>query len=308
MVIKPETRKKLDRLNSSGRRRVRIVSRSDKEKDPQLRLLWGDHWVKVELARELTRIAVEVTDDEADVIIYFWGGTPKKTINREKFNIVWIYSHPDEVRPDRIEPFDAVFCASLPFSEKLRAWGIENVEFMPACTSKRPVRRQVLYPVIFLGNARISREDGRAAVADLMRTGADFKVWGNRWELLLPDRNIGGRYWPYENLEALYASAAITLNDHNHDMAREGFVSNKVFDIVAGGGFCISDQNPGVTSLFGDSVPQYESVEVLGELIDFFLKRPDERKKCQLEAREIAFRHSYKNRAERFLRMFSKAG
>ena len=104
--------------------------------------------------------------------------------------------------------------------------------------------------MIFLGNARESRPDGRAIVGDMIRTGLDFKVWGNLWESILPPKNYGGRYWDYERLEELYASAKITLNDHHPDMEREGFVSNKVFDILASGGFVISGKNKGLAPIF----------------------------------------------------------
>ena len=69
-------------------------------------------------------------------------------------------------------------------------------------------------------------------VHDMDTTLHDFKVWGNLWEHILPGKYYGGRYWDYRRLGALYASARITLTDHHPDMAREGFVSNKIFDIL----------------------------------------------------------------------------
>jgi spore maturation protein CgeB len=141
-------------------------------------------------------------------------------------------------------------------------------------------------------------------VRDLRETTHDFKVWGNLWKELLPDKHYGGKYWDYEKLEELYASARITMNDHHPDMAREGFVSNKMFDILASGGFVISDKNIGIEKIFGRAVPQYESTEQLQELVAFYLENPIEREKLMIEGRKIALSNTYKNRAAQLVRDF----
>jgi spore maturation protein CgeB len=103
-------------------------------------------------------------------------------------------------------------------------------------------------------------------------------------------------------LEKLYAASRITLTDHHPDMAREGFVSNKVFDILASGGFVISDNNPGIEKIFGNTVPQYESAEHLKHLVEFYLDHPGEREKLMLRGRDIALTHTYRARAVQFTR------
>jgi len=215
--------------------------------------------------------------------------------------MVWLYSHPDLVDPDNLNGFDRIFCASADFAPTLRAMGYENVEIMYACTSKRPVGAPVSRDVIFLGNARGRRSDGRSIVGHVGHPDFDFKVWGHRWEAILPAKYYGGPYWPYQKLEELYASARITLNDHHPDMAREGFVSNKVFDILASGGFVISDGNTGLQRLFGEAVPQYESPGHLLDLIQYYLNHPRRRDRLRRQGRAIALKHTYRDRAIRFL-------
>lgn len=105
-------------------------------------------------------------------------------------------------------------------------------------------------------------------------------------------------------MENLYASARITLNDHHPDMAREGFVSNKIFDILAGGGFVISDTNPGLNRIFGSLVPQYGSPEHLRELVGYYLERDDERRSRMKMARKIALTHTYRQRVIQMTRDF----
>jgi len=89
-------------------------------------------------------------------------------------------------------------------------------------------------------------------------------------------------------------------------MAREGFLTPRIFDILASGGFCISDKNSGINEIFGDSVPQYESPEHLRELIDFYINHPDERLKLMEKGRKIALSHTWQKRAEQFLKGISE--
>jgi len=180
--------------------------------------------------------------------------------------------------------------------------GYLNIEPMPACTSKSPVNIPLEHDLIFLGNARESRPDGRAIVGDMIRAGLDFKVWGNRWENLLPRANYGGSHWDYRRLAELYASAKITLNDHHPDMEREGFVSNKVFDILASGGFVISGRNRGIAPLFDDAVPEYESAEHLREMVTYYLAHSEERQRLMAKGQRIARTHTYAQRAIQFTR------
>lgn len=282
---------------------ILIESRSDKDPDVRSRLLWGDHWVKQELGREFSKIGISLVDKNSDVIIHLFG-SPAKDLPENTYKIVWLYSHPDLVDKDNLMQFDKIFCASPDFTRKLEAMGYTNAETMIASTSKRPVNVPISHDIIFVGNARSRRPEGRTIVRDIRRTHHDFKVWGNLWEHILPRKCYGGRYWDYRELDKLYASARITLTDHHHDMAREGFVSNKIFDILASGGFAISDRNAGLERIFGNTVPQHESAEHLKELLDFYSNNPEKRKELMLKGRKIALANTYRNRAIRIAREF----
>jgi len=83
-------------------------------------------------------------------------------------------------------------------------------------------------------------------------------------------------------------------------MEREGFVSNKVFDILASGGFVISGKNKGLALLFEDSVPEYESAEHLKEIVEYYLDHPEERQRLMAKGLKIARTHTYAERAIQF--------
>ncbi|MBW1996576.1 MAG: glycosyltransferase family 1 protein [Deltaproteobacteria bacterium] len=280
--------------------RILIASRSDRDLDHERRLMWGDYWVKYELAREFSSKGFAVVDKDPEVILHLFGSPPKARFPDHTLNIVWLYSHPDLVTPENLKQFRRIYCASQDFIPRLVEMGYENVELMLPSTSKRPLSLPPRHDIVFLGNARASRRDGRAIVRDMGDTPYDFKVWGNLWEKILPRKYYGGRYWDYRTLEHLYASARITLTDHHPDMAREGFVSNKVFDVLASGGFVVSDKNRGISSIFGDAVPQYESPEDLKQLLEHFLANPAERQRLMLMGRKIALANTYSDRVLEF--------
>jgi spore maturation protein CgeB/predicted SAM-dependent methyltransferase len=299
----PAAQHKLDRLLKKARVKIRIRSRSDNDPDLSTRLLWGDHWVKHELGREFRRLGLSLVVKDPDVIIHLFG-SPGDALPDNTYNVVWLYSHPDMVTTENLGQFDKILCASPDFMPKLKAMGYTNVEIMIPSTSKRPSEVPITHDIIFVGNARSRRPDGRSVVRHMGQTPYDFKVWGNLWEHILPTKYYGGRYWDYRKLDRLYASARITLTDHHPDMAREGFVSNKIFDILASGGFAISDRNPGLEKIFGKAVPQYESADHLQELVEFYLVNPDEREKLMFKGREIALNNTYRDRAIQFAREF----
>ena len=295
---------KVQILRRKDRVRIKVKARSDNEPDPAIRLTWGDHWVKHEVVRELERLGLEAVDRDHDVLLYFFGG-PKKVVSPTCYNIVWVYSHPDMVTAENLKGFDMIFSLSEGFTQKLKAMGYDRVETMIGASSKKPLTAETEYDVVFVGNARGTKSYGRDIIRDLGSVDYNLKVWGTNWEKILPARHYGGPYWDYRELDRLYAASKITLNDHHQDMAGEGFVSARVFDSLACGGFVISDRNKGIDDIFGSLVPQYETPDELRRLIDYYLTNDAERERLRLLGQEAALRHTFRDRAERFVRDFS---
>ena len=290
---------KTQRGSISGRLGIQVISSADFDADVNRRPLWGDYWVKEELTREFSRMGCVVEERNPDVILYLFG-TPIESLPKHTYNIVWVYSHPDMVTPENLRQFDKIFSLAPEYTKKLVKMGYSNVETMIGATSKTPLKIRRQYDIVFVGNSRGA--NGRRIVSDIGMTGHNFKVWGNNWENLLPAKYFGGRYWEYRKLDELYASSIISINDHHPDMAKEGFVAVKIFDILASGGFAISDRNAGIDGIFGDTVPQYESKEHLRSLLDFYIENPSARSALLERGKEIALSHTYRDRARQILR------
>jgi len=284
-------------FKGKNRIRIKVISPSDFDKDESRRLLWGDYWVKFELERAFESLGLEVVDNTPDVVLYLFG-VPVSGLSNNTYNIVWLYSHPDMVTPDNLKQFDKIFCLSSSFIPKLSAMGYKDIELMIGATSKTLLNVPNKYDISFIGNSR--GPQGRQIIKDIGNVPYNFKVWGNGWDTILPKQYYGGRYYDYQKLGEVYSSSLISINDHHPDMSRDGFVAVKIFDILASGGFAISDSNSGIKTIFGDAVPQYESTAHLRELLDFYINNPNERIRFMEEGKQIAFKHSFKSRARQF--------
>ncbi|MBD3234150.1 MAG: tetratricopeptide repeat protein [candidate division Zixibacteria bacterium] len=277
--------------------KVCLVAFSDMEQDKQRRLRWGDYWFKKEFAEAFERLGCEIVEDDADLLLHLFG-IPVPELPDAKFKAIWIHSHPDLVSPQLLSNYDKVFCLSKPFIPKLAAMGHE-AELLVGATAKLPVKSGKKYDIVFVGNTK--GKDGRKIISDLQGRYEGLKVWGEGWDSILPAENIGGIYYDNRELPELYASTKISLNDHHEDMRREGFLNPRVFDILASGGFVISDKMVCIEEIFGDTVPTYSTPEELKALIEKYLNDDQAREELAAKGRQISLKYSFDNMAKQAL-------
>ncbi len=225
-------------------------------------------------------------------------------------NLLWIISHPDEVTPEECNGYDKVLVASHEYAEKLRGQVAVPVEVMLQATD--PIRFQpdpdpdLAVELLFAGNSRRQR---RLAVDSAIEIGAPVRVYGHDWEDLIPEQYLAGGYFPNERLGALYSSAAVTLNDHWPEMRRQGFVSNRVFDIIASGGLVFSDPVAGVDQVFGDLIPTFTDGESLRALLADWRANRDGYNRRMEQARAIVLaHHTFAARATRIMEIIAELG
>lgn len=236
---------------------------------------------------------------DCDVVVHLRGLTtyaPKPA----QFNVLWVISHPDDLAPNECDKYDLVLVASKSFASKLATETSVPVVFMPQATdierfSPQPVDPDLECEVLFVGNSRGKR---RPAVDWAIEAGLPLAVYGSGWEGLIPDRYIVAEHFPNDRLSSLYASAKVVLNDHWPDMREHGFVSNRIFDVLAAGGVVVSDRVDGLSELFGDVVPTFASVEELDRVVSRLLRDSDERERIMKEGMErVRAEHSFVQRA-----------
>ncbi len=279
------------------------------------RLSWGDWHFAQSLASALRGLGQQVVVEPRDTaglrpaahlddVVLVLRGLTRVEPDPGVVNLLWVISHPDQVGAAELARYDAVFAASTGWARRMSTAAGRPVEPLLQCTDParfhpgvRPAPQ--VEPVLFVGN---SRRVMRPVVEQALAARPDLAVWGGGWQGLLPPANIRGSYIPNDQLAGHYASAGVVLNDHWDDMRSAGFLSNRLFDIVASGGRTVSDDVEGLTEVFGDAVVVFDTPDRLRQLL---LDDPAELfgndAARAATARRVLERHSFRARAHRLL-------
>ncbi len=269
---------------------------------------WGDYHYADSLRIALEGIGHEVFIDfhgkwyerpinEQDVVIVIRGLSSYKP-SKGPINILWNISHPDQVSFDEFEMYDFAFVASQSYANFLATFLKTRVRVLLQCTdpdrfsykqSRDPVNK-----LLFVGN---SRNEYRPIVKNAIESRQDIDVYGTLWNQFIPVSYIRGENISNKELGDYYSRYDAVLNDHWESMKVYGFVSNRIFDVLAAGGTLISDSMPSVSRLFGDAVTQINN----NENFESVLTRVRTKNILNIQKRAISEyvceNHSFKNRA-----------
>lgn len=162
-------------------------------------------------------------------------GKARLQASRRRISIMWLISNSASLSDGEIRSFDHVFVTSTQHEKKLRACGHSNVSLLLQCTDSERFHPRPPIPALetyclFVGNKRGFE---RMSVVHALRAKLDLKVWGRKWQGLIPPEIWAGKGIENVELAKHYASAKLVLNDHAPDMAQDGFTSNRVFDVLA---------------------------------------------------------------------------
>ena len=274
---------------------------------------WGDVHFGTALTAALERLGQEVVVDrreayerdfrELDDVVLVLRGLEQVPAQDGAVNLLWVISHPDLVTEEELTSFDRIFAASVPWARRMAELGHPAEALLQATDPARfhpgladPAHR---VPTLFVGR---SRNVLRPIVRDSLDAGVDLAVYGDGWEQFGLGDRVVAQYLPPDEVGRAYASADVVLNDHWADMAREGFLSNRLFDAVASGARVVSDDVAGLDEIFEGCVQVYRSVDELGLLCspagrDRF---PDDEARRRT-AERIALEHSFDQRARQLL-------
>lgn len=242
--------------------------------------VWGDTHFADQLARALRKLGQEVVVDRRgaferpseslDDVVLLLQGLGRYTPLLDRVNLTWLISHPDLVERTSHHGWDRIYVASAPFADRMASeWGAPAVPLLQA-TDPAVFHPGLAEPdsgeqVLFIGN---SRGQARPLVMAAIEADLPLRVYGAGWEDLIPERYIAGQFIPNDQVGAAYRAARVVLNDHWEDMAREGFLSNRLFDAVAAGARVISDEVPSLHEVFGDAVQVASTSQELAAIVN----------------------------------------
>lgn len=251
---------------------------------------WGDTHFARGLAAALERLGQYVAVDArpaalrpssgVDEVSLVLRGPHRINPPSSGMRLLWVISHPDEISAPELADFDHVFAASRSWSRSASARFGREIEPLLQCTDPTRFRPAGLHRdgnIVFVGTARGIH---RPAVIAPTRAGIPLRVYGPDWRGYIPAAQIADTGIPNDELPARYESAGVVLNDHWPDMRRNGFISNRPYDVLAAGGRVISDDVEGMEEEFAGAVAIFrdesELVRMLRGDLDRLFPHEDE--------------------------------
>ena len=239
---------------------------------------WGDLYFANEIAASLTKLGhtarvdfrndVIHPDSANDDVVLVLRGVERIRPQAGAINLLWIISHPSRISKHEVKAFDSVFAASESWSEQASKKFWREVHSLLQATNPSKFNPKVSEPdtgeeILFLGN---TRNEFRQIIRDCIEAGISPSIYGKDWDQFVSKDLIKGSFVPNENVAGMYRAAGVVLNDHWPDMARHGFLSNRLFDAAASGARVVSDNVAGIEEVFGESVAVYRTTSELADL------------------------------------------
>lgn len=278
---------------------------------------WGDFHFARSMRKQLLRRGQDVLiqyrpewqegADEADVVLVLRGKYRYLPRNLDALHVAWNLSHPEDVTAQEIRDFDVFAVASETHAARLaQSHGSERIIPLLQCTDAEEFNLGLSLPsrerrgVVFVGN---SRDVERWCVVEWARQKYPLKIWGRNWARW-PDaqRCVVADYIDNKILGETYGKARMTLNDHWPDMRSNGFINNRIYDVLACGLPVISDYHPALAQRFGDTIAYYDAGTSLQRAANqFVLEYPRLFDAVQREAENVLARDSFHARVEELL-------
>lgn len=154
------------------------------------------------------------------------------------------------------------------------------------------------------------KESIKTLILPILKKNIKIDFWGDDWdkfkEILgfsIPNEWIHG-YLPYKDANKVYSSSKIIIGLQNYTTQ----VTQRTFEVLASGGFLLTNDTPGVNNLFkkGEDLITSSSPENTLGLVKYYLDRPKECIKIALNATKTVAGNSYKDRAQYIINTLKK--
>ena len=272
---------------------------------------WGDLYFANEIATSLTKLGhtarvdfrndVNHPDSANDDVVLVLRGVERIRPQVGAINLLWIISHPSRISKHEVKSFDSVFAASNSWAEKASKRFGREVQSLLQATNPDKFNPTVAEPdsgeeILFIGN---TRNEFRQVIRDCIQVGISPSIYGKDWDRFVSKDLVKGAFVPNEDVAGMYRSAGVVLNDHWADMAKHGFLSNRLFDAVASGGRVVSDDVADINEVFGEAVAVYRTPSELAELCSKANRNIwGSQDEISIRANQIGIEHSFDQRAK----------
>ncbi|MBR5598823.1 MAG: glycosyltransferase family 1 protein [Alphaproteobacteria bacterium] len=233
---------------------------------------------------------------DAGNVIYFKGYYVYKKIPKDfvwkRKNILYVY-YMEGLSPYLLQDADVVVSASEKFIEHhVKPKGLKGY-VVPQFTNPERfkndgVEEDKKTEVLFVGSNNYGAD--RLSVKYAKELGLNLSLYGKQWNKKEYADVLKADFVDNDELHKYYTNAKIVLNDHRAEMAYYGFVSNRIYDVSASGGFIFTDYVQEIEQAYGDSIAMYKNFDEFKEKVVYYLEHEEERKEMIKKAQEITLK------------------
>lgn len=234
---------------------------------------WGDYYFAIEVRKELELLGYKVRidclhdwhgyrhiNDDINIVLR---GLNEFKVRNDQINLLWVISHPDLISEAELSNYDSIFVASQKYTTKLTNFlEKSNIEYLAQASSfnlneldQAILEKTPAHEILFIGN---SRNEYREVVKWCIEKNLPISIYGNGWEAFVPQSFIKGSFVDNQLIPYYYRKAKVVLNDHWKDMRLNGFISNRVYDVLAAGGTLLTDNVYGIENIDSANLFIYE--------------------------------------------------
>lgn len=129
-----------------------------------------------------------------------------------------------------------------------------------------------------------------------------FNLYGHNWESHENFSKFTKGPVSYEDIPDVYASTKLVIDDANIATKKWGALNCRIYDSLAAGAFCLTNNIVGVKEIFGDDYLTYDSKETLNEGIKEILEDNVRREQVLNKYKqEVLSKHTYIHRRDELI-------
>ncbi len=273
---------------------------------------WGDLYFALSMQKSFEKLAFSCQVlcmnewhllNKEDIHIHIRGLYP---FNQKKsdYSAIWIINHPELITLNEINEYQSCFCASMSFNQYLNSQNIKSFYIPQAGDHQNffPVQNlNKTIDVLFVGNNHLAQNGlGRKIVEDYLKIPKrlNFKLIGAAWKGFVSSDLILSEFAEWQDLNRIYQSAHIVLNDHHQTMKDYGFVNNRTYDLIMANQFQICDHLEDIETL---GIITYKTPEDLHHLILDLLQNPHLIERNKKIVQTLAIQNNFDQRMAQML-------
>ncbi|MDR2967885.1 MAG: glycosyltransferase [Methanobacteriaceae archaeon] len=273
----------------------------------------GDFFTALELAEEFKKIGYEVTfinrkdkiiNGHIDVVINFLHkfNISSLKLKENTLKIAWMRNWFDKwVKNRNINDYDVYFASSQTACDYVTKYLGKEVFLLPIATN--PYRFQIKNSIkkyecdyCFTGSYWNSPRE-ITELLDPDSLNYSFSIYGENWNKIKKFRPYNKGFINYSDIQKVYASTKLVIDDANHVTKKYGAVNSRVFDAIASGTLVITNGIIGANETFNGKLPCFNSKSELTDLIKFYLENEKERIDKVNELKDFVLKnHTYEKR------------